>query len=311
LTKNPNQIRDREIITAFVIGLAIAYLRYNAIDKGNDLIWPLCAARQLLAGHDPYGSTCLSHSPDGYVWAVYPITTVITTLPFSLMNDKLAATVLLSVAGGLLAYGLIRRGGLGMLIVFLSFPAIETMQYAQWTFLIPAIGFIPALYPLTTIKPHVALPVVITLLTRRRLIVLAIIGIISLVLLPSWLWQWLNLATTYAGYLPLLTISGMLLLPLMFVWRRHDARYVLLAALAPQRAMYDAMILTVALRSTFDAAVWTLLTWILLFLTIRLGVDLPNRHVIAAYVPVAVLTGIRLIRRSDLRSSEVNNDCDV
>ena len=80
--------------------------------------------------------------------------------------------------------------------------------------------------------------------------------------MPDWPLRWLRLVGGFNGYIPLLTLPGVLLLLALLRWRDLDARYLLLCAVIPQRALYDAPILAAALRTRAEMVVWVLVTWL-------------------------------------------------
>lgn len=293
----PGQHRALALVLAIIVGALAVYLRLTVYNGASDMIWPHCAARQWLQSHDPYSPTCFMYSPGGEVWALYPFTTVLALAPFAPISWILATAAIVGLSASVLAYGLIRRGGPGMLFVFMSAPAVEVVRWGQWMYLIPAIALLPALYPLAAVKPHVALPVVLTKFTPRRLLAAAVFGLISLLLIPDWPWRWLSVPTTYGGFVPILTAAGLIFLPLLFFWRDPDARYLLLVALTPQRGFYDAMLAVPALGSAWAAALWTFCTWTLATVAGNLGMNLYTFHIFAAYFPAVILVAIQALRK--------------
>jgi hypothetical protein len=129
------------------------------------------------------------------------------------------------------------------LLVFTCCPYFTALQWAQWTPLIFAAAFFPALAFTACIKPQVALPVVLTRLNRVMVISAFALLAASLIVYPSWPLQWLKNLGGYQGYWALLSIPGPLLLLALMRWRERDAQLLLLASIFPQRWFYDALIL--------------------------------------------------------------------
>lgn len=302
---DPRQSRASALGLAALIGTAAIYMRLMVYTTSSDMIWPHCAAGQWLQGNDPYGPACLMYDAAGTLQAVYPFTTMLAMLPFASLSWVAATALILGLTAGLLAYGLVRGGGPAMLVVFLSAPAIDVLKWGQWMYLIPAIALLPALYPLTALKPHVALPVVVTRLSWRRVLALAAFGLAALILLPGWPTRWLGLTTTYDGFVPILSASGLIFLPLLLLWRDPDARYLLLVALTPQRGFYDAMLAVPVLGAAGAALVWTFSTWALAGVARSLGADFAGFHNFVGYLPAIALVALHALRaRGGARAAE-------
>ncbi len=56
----------------------------------------------------------------------------------------------------------------------------------QWSPIIAASAFFPLLLPVTMAKPQVGLPVFLTRLSRRGVVACAVVGIVSLAVMPKW-----------------------------------------------------------------------------------------------------------------------------
>jgi hypothetical protein len=151
---------------------------------------------------------------------------------------------------------------------------VNALILGQWAPLLLTVALLPALLPLTLVKPHVGLPIAIAHLNGRRALACALFAVVSLVADPSWPWLWLQTsgaagfvaaqtaAGGYNGFIPLLTAPGIALLVMLWWsrgrewWRCEDIRYLLLCACAPQQP-YDSLILIAALRSSSEMVYWT------------------------------------------------------
>jgi hypothetical protein len=131
-----------------------------------------------LAGQDPYAFT------PSALKIPYPLPVALFGLPFvmlPMLPPKLAAALFFSLTTTLLAYGILRRGETWRLLVFLTFPFLQALMFAQWSPLIMATWFFPILAPLLVlIKPHIALPVALNRLTRRGILLATIVAVASL-----------------------------------------------------------------------------------------------------------------------------------
>ena len=92
-------------------------------------------------------------------------------------------------------------------------------------------------------KPHIGLPVALTNLSRRG-VLLSLGGIaISIAVMPSWPQRWFSQLGGYQHFFPVLVFPGVFILLAGLRYRERDARLLLVASLVPQRWFYDPMIL--------------------------------------------------------------------
>lgn len=258
----------RSILFALIIGLMAGVLCWwyqVAFARGaGDLTWPLCAARALLTANDPY--TCQHLRMDGTPGPTNPLTTAFALLPFILLPDTLAAGVYFGLMSALLAYGLLRTGEFWRLFVFASFPYWSALQSVQWAPLLLAIAFLPLLYPLTLVKPHIGLPIALMRFTLRRAAVASLVILISLVISPDWPLRWLEQTGSYDGFIPMLLLPfGPLLLLALFRWQDDSARWLLLYAVMPQRMWYDQLLLWLIPHTRREMLLLVVLSWLAYF----------------------------------------------
>ena len=284
----------KRVALSITTGLLVALARALLVNGPSDLYWPHCAARALLGGSDAYSAVCITYH-NGVPWIVNPLTTAMVFLPLTKLTLEHATIVVLFLSSALMAYGLLANGDPVRLLLFFSVPFIHAWYYAQWSPLMLAVALLPALLPLALIKPHTGLPALLCNLTRGRVLGLALFGLASLLILPAWPWEWLAQANTYDGFIPMLTVPGVLLLALLRRWRDGDARYLLLCALAPQRNVYyDMLIVAAVLRSRFELLIWFTSGWIMFGAKIYFGYDLPDWVAVCClYLPAAVLILVR------------------
>jgi len=239
-------MRTKPLIVALDIGLAafaaILLLGLHGLWPGHgDFAGPLCQARALLGGEDPYGPACRSYSPAGFLWAQYPLTAGLASLPFLAFGDW-AGAVMFAAFSGFLAYGLVRDGPPWRLLIFASGAYWESLTVLQWSPLLAGLMLTPALLPLAIVKPHMGLPVILMRLSRWRLLGIVAFAALSLAVDPTWPLRWWGNSQTYEGHIPLLTMPfGPALLLAALRWREPDARFFLLMAAVPQRWIYDTL----------------------------------------------------------------------
>ncbi|NJN65953.1 MAG: hypothetical protein HC884_04175 [Chloroflexaceae bacterium] len=264
----PPPIRRRWLI-AMLVGLACfvgcALVRVHTppgASYDGDIWFPLCAANLMLAGEDPYGGPC-TVSWKGVIYPSNPLTTVLVVFPLLPWKDGIAGPFFIGLSSTLLAAGLLRGGEWWRLLAFLSAPYWSALVVVQWSPLLLALLYFPALLPLALAKPHVGLPVFLMRFTLFRALMGAIFVLLTLLIDPSWPLRWLPQTRSYGGYIPLLVFPiGLVLLAALWRWRHEQARFLLLMSLVPQRGFYDALLLWYLPRTPGQMVGLTLASWI-------------------------------------------------
>ena len=141
-------LRTRIVISA-LIGIVAGWFSmlgqlYLSKVPGGDFLWAMQAGRELLNGIDPYGRV-----PDPLI--PYPLPAALVGVPFSFFEPSTGAGVFFGLSVALLSYGLL-RDRYGRLLIFLAMPFWFALVWAQWSPLIMASAFIPALLPVVLIK---------------------------------------------------------------------------------------------------------------------------------------------------------------
>lgn len=254
------------LLLSVALGLLGAVLCrfYNPAPEADlvDLGWSFNAARDLLAGRDPY-----RHTP--FVNLIpYPLPAALVVLPFALLPGPLGIYLLFGLASGLLAFGLLREGRLWRLITFVSPAFLYSAAAKQWAPLLMAAMFYPWLSFVLVAKPTLAPPIVLSApWTRRSFVVAAAIGLAivaaSFAIMPRWPWRWLAQVGEYSGFVPLLTLpAGPLLALALLRLRERRARLLLLCALVPQQTyFYDQLLLWELPRSRLEMLILTVASW--------------------------------------------------
>jgi hypothetical protein len=244
----------KRITVAAVVGMAGGtfcwYLLKHLHQNAGDFHWALHLAERLVARQNPY-DTPLEQ---------YPLPAAFVALPFLRMPPEIAAGLFYGISSALLAFGLTREN-YGRLRVFLAYPYWAGALTAQWSTIIAASAFFPALLPATMMKPQVGLPVFLTRLSRRGLLACVVVGALSLVVLPQWPRLWLGQTHYYEHFIPLLVFPGPLLLLALLRYRDRDAWLLLLASLMPQRWFFDGFILWLIPKSRWQILLTASFSW--------------------------------------------------
>ncbi len=239
----------------------------------------------------------------------YPLTAALVAFPLSRFSETVAAAIFLGGSSALLAFGLLREGPWWRLLAFASGPYYAALQCAQWSPLMMAITFFPALLPLCLAKPQFAIPVAIPKLTRRRIVACAGFVILSLAIDPTWPSRWLARIGAYRGFVPIVAFPPLALAALR--WRDPRARHLTLMACMPQHVfLYDSLLLWTLPRSLLEMLLLTTASWMTIlvgmnFLDFRvwggvltsLGVYLP-----ALAIVLSEITGKEIRGRIPVRS---------
>jgi len=242
------------IAVSATIGLASGafcwFLMKHFHQDAADFRWALHLAQRLLARQNPY-DTPLEQ---------YPLPAALFALLFSRLQPELAAGFFWGISSSLLAFGLTRHSYRSLLI-FLAYPYWAGILTVQWSPIIAASAFFPLLLPVTLAKPQVGLPVFLTRLSRSGLLACAVVGLVSIAIMPRWPLLWLRQIRNYQHFIPLLVLPGPLVLLALVRYRTRDAWLLLLSALMPQRWFFDSFILWLIPQSRREI-VWTVfLSW--------------------------------------------------
>jgi hypothetical protein len=265
LTKRPSR-RARLLVAVMIATFSAVFLiafRPRPALLSTDLDQTLLAARLLWRGQDPYTliGPRLAY-PFQFPW-YYPLPAAVVVMPVAWLPFEWANVVFVGLSAAALAYGL-TRDGWQRLPLFLSASYFWTAWSAQWSALLLAAFFLPAIATLGIAKPNIA---VASTVTSRRHLVLAVIGgvallAISLAARPTWPVTWIALvrhgglqrsAVLYPG--------GFVMLAALSRWRRPEARWFLALSIIPQTpGPYSDLLLFAVPSTTRETLVLTLLS---------------------------------------------------
>ena len=254
-------LAQRRILFAVLIGLGSGLLcsmvRSSFQNMFVDMGWAFNAARDLLAGRDPYrhaASTLL---------IPYPLTAALVVFPFALLPDQLAIIGSYGLICGLLASGLLREGQYWRLLVFVSPAFWMAARAMQWSPLFMTVLLYPSLFPVLVAKPTLALPVALSVCwTWKRVLGALLLVLVSLLLIPAWPWRWLSQTGQYSGFIPLLTLFGPVLAITLFFWRDWQARFLFFLSITPQQYMfYDQLLVWMIPQTVRQMIFLTIAAW--------------------------------------------------
>ena len=224
------------MVAALSIGLASAVFTgivftVTRIPPDFEFWWR--GAQLLLSGSNPYHAT-----PGGPMWPLpdplfYPLPTILVSLPIAPLPLRVAGGLFMGISGGLLAW-FITRDGLWRLVIFVSAPYLMALRFGQWSPLLSVVALVPAAGWLAAMKPNLGLAVLCYRPSWRAAIGCALVGLLSLIVLPSWPIDWHSNLNALVGHPPpILTPIGPLLLLALLKWRRPETRLLLAMACVP------------------------------------------------------------------------------
>ncbi len=231
-------------------------------------------ARFLLKGRNPYFLV----GPGGIVATptplLYPAPSFVAVLPLTLIPFHLSGAVFVFLSTVLLAWGA-TFDGWHRLPMFASIAFLTTAQMGQWSILMTAMVFIPALGFLAVVKPQASLPIIGSLPTGKATMAALLGGLVligtSFVLLPDWPVEWWHLVTSSPYFAaPIAQAGGFVVSLVLIRWRRSDAWLVFLAACLPQTWHPYNGLLLLAVAATYREAcvlsIFSSLGWIMVSL---------------------------------------------
>lgn len=250
------------LIAGVLIGIIVGAYQKFVPYHGDDLFFPVCAAKTIYSGIDPYAGDC-KIIVDEHVYPTNPMTTIWAALPFAWLGDNLAPIAMWSVINMIMFYGIFRTGRTYLLWMMLSPVYLMAFNHLQWSPLFVGIALVPDFLPLSLVKPQSAIAVILTNLNKKRFLGLVIFGVLTLIFDPTWPLRWIGQALVYDGFIPFLILPvGPLLLLSLLRWKDKDAWFLFLMSLSPQRWFYDQLPLWTLVNCKRQALLLVGLSWI-------------------------------------------------
>jgi hypothetical protein len=241
------------------------------------------AARLLVHGVNPWQAERMNYV--GRMFPLfYPMTAVLVALPFAWLANRWADVMFMTGSAGALAWTLTRTSLRNpQLLVFVSFAWFFALDTVQWSPLLMAAALVPSLGFLFTGKPTIGLALLAGYPSRKAIIGCAAFGLLTLLIAPGWIRDWLhNLARGESYVPPVLMPGGFLMLLAAVKWRRREARLLTGLALVPHSlGLNEAVLLFLVVQAWWEGAALVVLTPIVWLLT---------RHDQTVYPTIAAMT---------------------
>ncbi len=252
---------NQRLIVALVIGVIGAVVHYvRSADNGglSDFSTVWYGARFLLDGQNPYALIGPHRMIGLPSYLLYPAPALVVVMPLTLLPAHWAGTIFVLVSATLLGFGATRNGW-HLLPIFPSVAFLMSAQMGQWSILMTAAFFLPALTFLSVAKPQASIPVLASSETRAAW-VFALVGAVvtvsaSFVLLPGWASEWWHVvASTDYFRVPIASFEGIAVVLVLLRWRRPEAWLVFVSACLPQTWYpYNSLILLVVAATYREA----------------------------------------------------------
>lgn len=306
--------------------VAAVALLYAAARAAHEPAWPTDfdqiwhAARALLAGQNPYNEVGPG-KPFEWLWPLYyPLPAVLFATPLAWLPVAVARVAFSTISGAILGWVLSARI-LFLWPLVLSAAWLIAVSRTQWSPLILAATYAPALAMVVTAKPNIGLAALVPHASRRAFAIAAASSAAILVLAfiaePGWFTSWrAAIADSPHVTAPVVRPFGFLLLLSLIKWRRADARLLLVMACLPHTpSLYDLLPLFFLCRNLREALVLALLTHALFWSNIFFGTgDTFDRYaewvgraeVFIVYLPVLVAVLARPNQWDDAPTSTGN-----
>jgi hypothetical protein len=236
------------------------------------------AAREVLAGRNPYSAI----GPGlAYEWPwplYYPLPGVLAVLPLAVLPQSFAIAAFSALSIGAFAWAMGEFGYPSMLAVF-SFVLWHALHLVQWSPLLAASVVLAPLAAFQVAKPTIGFAL---FAAKPRLWVFALgvlLIVAAFVIQPSWISDWLAalnsdrvLPRYRAGHFAIVQFpGGVLVLAALARWRRWEARLLAILACVPQTLLpYEAVLLFLIPRGWTESGSMVSLSYVL-FMAIQHG----------------------------------------
>jgi hypothetical protein len=241
---------------AFVLGCRLLLYAWMP-DWNSDFDLLYDSAARLLRGENPYSPAT--------EWFPYPLPAVLVAVPFTAIPLTVARPIFDILVGWAFVYALWRYRGPYALLAVVSGAYLFAMGNGQTTplmvaaTLVPALGFLLALRPNTSVSLWIAWP------SLRALLAASLFLVLSLAVLPTWPWDWwmalLRDNTPLAP--PVLRPFGLVLLLAALRWRTPEGRLILAIAFLPQSTLpYELLPLALIPTNRLEMGIYVAGSWI-------------------------------------------------
>ena len=253
------------VAIALVAGAYEARLSLLMPHFGTDFDPVRLGARLLLHGETPYSIGPGRVHPWNFP-LLYPLPAVLLAIPFAALPIVWARVAFVGLTSGALAY-VVTRVAWWPLLVFASGAWLQAAGLAQWSPILLAAWYVPALGLVVAAKPNVGLASIAGARSRSAALFMlaqcAAIVVVSFAVHWSWFAEWRQSIVGQPHIRPLAASwLGAPLLVAAIRWRRPEARLLLALSVLPQNpSLYEGVLLFAIPNSAVQALMLATLSW--------------------------------------------------
>lgn len=279
--ENPKPVAAGLITAAFAALLVGWYRHGGAVAPDFDIFYQ--AAVALRTGHNPY-------AVHGDFPLYYPLPAIVPLLPLTLLSVTSAHVVFAALSAFALGYAIADRPWLWVMLLSQSFLA--SVMSGQWSTLLLAAFFLPAVRAFTIVKPNVGVALAASSTSKLDLWWTlggaAVFSSVAFALFPAWPAAWLESVRGSAVHRSaLLMPGGFLLLAAALRWRRPEARWLLALAIVPQSpGLYTDLLSFAIPRTKWEVVALTCLSYV----PLMIADALPRESMVAEIARYGTLT---------------------
>jgi hypothetical protein len=246
------------LVIALVLVVGCRLLLYAWMpDRNSDFDFLYHAAVRLVRGENPY--------PTATPGFPHPLPAVLLAVPFTRIPLTLARPIFDVLVGWAFVYALWRYRGPYALLAVVSGAYLFAMADGQTTPLMVAATLVPALGFLLAVKPNTSVSLWVAWPSLRTLLGASLFLVLSLVVLPSWPWDWwMALLRDNTNLVPpVLRPFGFVLLLAALRWRTPEGRLILTIAFIPQSTLpYELVSLALIPVNRLEMVIYVVGSWI-------------------------------------------------
>lgn len=256
------------IVAAAAGTRAFHFAARSAHGRDFDQVW--FAARALLAGADPYALIGPGRAFDWEAPFFYPLPAALLGVPFAPLTRPVADAAFAALGAGLLAWVLLRRSYVPLLLVA-SYPLAFAVEAVQWSPLLAASLGLPWLGMAYAAKPTIGAALLVARPSWWAVLGGGALLAVSFLLQPTWVADWrgalqgaaVGATSSSIPYMAPVTMpGGPLALLALLRWRRPEARLLAALACVPQTLLvYEAVPLLLIPKRAGEVVVLLLTSW--------------------------------------------------
>jgi hypothetical protein len=256
----PSLMTPKLVVLVLALGFVLACrLLVSAWlpERTGDFELLYASAVRLLRGETPYSVEAQ--------WLPYPLPAVLFVVPLTAVPLELARPVFDVLVGWAFVYALWKYRGLYALLALVSGSYLFALWCGQATPLVVAASLVPALGFLLAIKPNTSVALWVARPSWKALLGVAAFVALAVVVLPSWPRDWfMAMPVDYSVWMPpILRPFGALLLLAGLRWNLPEGRLILATALLPQSELpYELVLLALVPASPRQMVIYVAGTWL-------------------------------------------------